>query len=89
MTISKKLISLPVPENITLKDYLFNNDKCLLQVGLLIDLAKPEDPNKVIDTIVVGNCTVYHQPTGSDAEIGWDYEDRRMKYLVVSAQLIQ
>jgi hypothetical protein len=37
---------------------------------------------KLLYTIVVGNCTPYHQPTDNDAGIGWDFDDPMMEKYV-------
>lgn len=53
---------------------------------LLVEITKDASGRECscnAETLYVGNCTPYIQPTTSDGEEGWDYSHPRMKKFVL------
>jgi hypothetical protein len=55
-------------------------EKGLLKPGQRIQLM---GANASVETIIVGNCTPYHQPTVNDAGVGWRSSHPRMDLMVL------
>lgn len=63
---------------IIFKDYLESGR--YFKPGMHFTLISPSGCKADRKQFWVGDCTEYHQPSDSDAEIGWDYDDEFMDY---------
>ena len=70
----------------TLKDFLAMGRLKPGQSILIGEISKDSNGREYscnTEVLYVGNCTPYHQPSMTDAEIGWDNNDSRMsKYIL-------
>lgn len=69
----------------TLEEFISMNRLAPGQILLIADLEVGNNTisHKNSETIIVGNCTPYHEPSTSDGGIGWNNNHSRMKKYVI------